>query len=190
MERLMEKYNKEVAPELVKKFGYKNKMSAPRIVKVVVNTGFGRQVAGKTADEQKKIADFMLEDLTTICGQRGVKTAAKKSIASFKIRQGMHIGAKVTLRGKKMTDFLDKLIHVVLPRSRDFKGVDSKSVDGKGNLTLAIKEHIVFPEILPEKAKNIFGLEITIVTTSKSKEEGLELFKLIGFPFIKEEKTD
>jgi len=180
--RLTEKFNTEAVPSLIKKFGYKSKMAVPRIEKVVVNTGFGKQIAGKTTEEQKKISDSFLEDLTMICGQKGIKTLAKKSIASFKVREKMPLGAKVTLRGKKMTDFLERLIHLVLPRTRDFKGIDPKSVDGKGNLTLAIKEHIAFPEILPERARNIFGLEITVVTTANNKEEGLELLKLLGFP--------
>jgi len=182
MLRLPEKYKKEVIPAMKEKFGYTSNMAVPRIEKVVVNTGFGRQVAGKSTDEQKKISDSMLEDMTMICGQRGIKTLAKKSIASFKVREKMPLGIKVTLRGKKMTDFLERLIHLVLPRTRDFKGIDAKSVDKKGNLTLAIKENIAFPEILPERAKNIFGLEVTVVTGANTKEEGLELFKLLGFP--------
>ncbi len=182
---LLEKYGQEVVPEMMKKFGYKNKMAVPKINKVVVNTSFGRQVAGKTQDEQKKIVDFILEDLSLLCGQRPVITYAKKSIASFKIRQGMPLGAKVTLRGKKMIDFLERLIHLVLPRSRDFKGIPAESIEKKGNLTIGIQEHIAFPEILPEKAKNIFGLEITVATTAKTHEGGLELLKLMGFP-IKE----
>jgi len=180
--RFIEKFNTEAVPGMIKKFGYKSRMAVPRIEKVVVNTGFGRQVAGKSTEEQKKISDSILEDLTVICGQKGIKTLAKKSIASFKVREKMPLGAKVTLRGKKMIDFLERLIHLVLPRTRDFKGIDLKSVDKKGNLTLAIKEHIAFPEILPERAKNIFGLEVTVATSAKSKEEGLELFRLLGFP--------
>ncbi len=179
---LSEKYNQEAIPEMMKKFGYKNKMAVPKIEKVIVNTGFGRQVASKTSEEQKKIVDFMMEDLGFVCGQKAIKTYAKRSIASFKTREGMVIGAKVTLRGKKMTDFLERLIHIALPRSRDFKGISAKSIDERGNLTIGIGEHIVFPEILPEKAKNIFGLEITVVTTAKTHEEGLELLKLLGFP--------
>ena len=173
-------------PKMREKFGYKTPMAVPRIEKVVVNTGFGRQVAGKTSEEQKKFSDYILENLTVICGQKGVKTLAKKSIASFKVREKMPLGAKVTLRKKRMADFLERLIHLALPRTRDFKGINSESVDGNGNLTLAVKEHIAFPEILPEKAKNIFGLEITVVTTAKTKKEGLELFKLLGFPVKKE----
>jgi len=182
---LPEKYKKEAIPAMKEKFGYKNDMAVPKIEKVIVNTGFGRQIAGKTAEEQKKIQDFILEELSLICGQRAVLTKAKKAIAAFKVRQGMSLGARATLRGKKMIDFLERLIHLALPRSRDFQGIEPKSVDKEGNLTLGIKEHIAFPEILPEKAKNIFGLEVTVVTTAKTREEGLELFKLLGFPIKK-----
>ena len=182
MQRLKDKYNTEVIPQMMSKFGYKSKMAVPRIEKVVVNTGFGRQVSGKGTEDQKKISDSILEDITMICGQRGVKTLAKKSIAGFKVRAKTPLGIKVTLRGKKMTDFLERVIHLVLPRTRDFKGIESKSVDEKGNLTLAVKEHIIFPEIMPEKAKNIFGLEITAVSSAQTREEGLELFRLLGFP--------
>lgn len=182
MLRLKEKYEKEVVPEMIKKFGYKNKMAVPKIEKVVVNTGFGRLVVGKTSDEQKKIQEGILENLALICGQKPVLKKAKKSISSFKIRSGMSIGAAVTLRGKKMYDFLERLIYLTLPRSRDFSGIEKKSFDGKGNLTIGIKECTIFPEILPEKIKNIFGLEITVVTNAKSREEGIELLKLMGFP--------
>ncbi len=180
--KLEEKYNTEVIPEMMKRFGYKNKLAVPKIEKVVVNTGFGRQVSGKTSEEQKKIAGFISEDLSLICGQKAILTRAKKSISSFKTRQGMSIGAKVTLRGKKMRDFLERLIHLALPRSRDFRGIEQSSLDKKGNLTIAIKEHIAFPEILSEKAKDIFGFEATITTTAKNREEALELLKLLGFP--------
>ncbi len=149
---------------------------------MVLNTGFGREITNKTGEEHKKFIEFIVDEMSLIAGQKALKTLAKKSIASFKIRKGMVIGAKVTLRGKKMTDFLERLIHLVLPRTRDFQGISQKSVDGQGNLTLAIKEHIAFPEITPEKARNIFGLEITVVSTSKNREEALELFKLLGFP--------
>ncbi|MDP1538619.1 MAG: 50S ribosomal protein L5 [bacterium] len=179
---LQEKYKQKVVPAMQEKFGYRNTMAVPKLKKVVVNTGYGREVSGKTNEEQKKIVDSILEDFSLICGQRAVKTYAKKAISSFKIREGMPIGVKVNLRGKKMTDFLERLIHITLPRTRDFNGVPSESIDKQGNLTIAIKEHIAFPEILPEKARNIFGLEITIVTTAKNQEEALELFKLLGFP--------
>jgi len=180
--RLPEKYKKEVIPQMMEEFGYKNIMAVPKIEKVVVNTGFGRLITDKTSEEQKKIFEAILEDLSLITGQRPVLTRAKKSISGFKIRQGLPIGAEVTLRGKRMFDFLERLINIALPRSRDFQGIDLKSFDKKGNLTIAIREHITFPEILPEKAKNIFGLEITVVTTAKKREEGVELLKLLGFP--------
>ena len=179
---LQEKYQKTAVPKLKEKFGYKNNLAVPKITKVVVNTGFGRQVAAKTGQEQKKFIESVLEDLTLISGQRAIPTKAKKSIASFKVREGMAVGAKITLRGKRMRDFLERLIHIVLPRTRDFQGISLKSVDKEGNLTLAVREHIAFPEILPEKVRDIFGLEITVVTTAKNKEEGLELLKLLGFP--------
>jgi len=182
MSKLQEKYKKEVVPALMQKFGYKSPMAAPKIEKVVVNTGYGRQVADKTNEEQKKMTDFILGELGLICGQKAVKTYAKKAISSFKLRQGMPIGAKVTLRGRKMADFLERFINLALPRTRDFKGISPESIDKQGNLTVAVKEHITFPEILPEKARNIFGLEITVVTTAKNKEEAIELFKLLGFP--------
>ncbi len=182
---LSDKYKREVIPQMMEKFGYRNAMAVPKIEKVVVNTGFGRQISGKTNEEQKKFTDFILEELGLVCGQKAIKTLAKKSIASFKVRQGMPLGAKVTLRGRKMADFLERFIHIALPRTRDFKGIEPASLDKKGNLTIAVKEHIVFPEILPERAKNIFGLEVTVVTTAKSREEGLELLRLLGFPIKK-----
>jgi large subunit ribosomal protein L5 len=185
MIRLAEKYKKEVIPAMQEKFNYKSVMAVPKIEKVVINTGFGRQAAALGNDEQKKLADYVLENLGLIAGQKPVKTYARKAIAPFKIRQGMVIGAKVSLRGKKMVDFLERLVHLVLPRTRDFKGLLNKAVDKQGNLTIGVKEHIVFPEILPEKARNIFGLEITVNTTAKTKEEALELFKLLGFPMEK-----
>jgi len=182
MLRLKNKYKKEVITAMKEKFGYKSVMAAPRIEKVIVNTGFGRLISGKTSEEQKKIYDLILNDLSLICGQRPVLTKAKKSIAGFKTRIGMPIGAKVTLRGNKMYDFLDRIIHIALPRSRDFRGIDKKSFDNKGDLNIGIKEHIVFPEVSPEKAKTIFGFEITVVTTAKNREEGIGLLKLMGFP--------
>lgn len=182
MLQLKEKYTKEVMPAMMKKFGYKNVMAVPKIVKVVVNTGFGRLIAGKSSEERKKIYKAILEDLALITAQRPIFKKAKKSISSFKVREGMFLGATVVLRKEKMYDFLQRLIHIALPRTRDFRGIDQKSIDERGNLTYGIKEHIVFPEILLEKVKNIFGLEATVVTTAKSKKEGLELLKLLGFP--------
>lgn len=186
MLRLKDKYIKEIVPLLQEKFGFKNKMAIPKIIKVVVNTGFGKLIANKSSDEQKKIYEAIVNDLSLICGQKPIITKIKKSIAGFKIRKGMPVGSCVVLRGEKAYDFLEKLINLILPRSRDFQGIKPQSVDQKGNLTIGLKEHIVFPEISPEKVKNIFGLEITISTTAKNKEQGIELLKLLGFPFKKD----
>jgi len=180
--RLRDKYQKEVVPEIMKRFGYKSKMAVPKIGKVVINTGFGRLISGKTSEEQKKIYTAILNDLSLICGQLPILTRAKKSISGFKIREGLPIGARVTLRGKRMYDFLERLIQIGLPRSRDFRGIDSESIDKEGNLTIGIKEQIAFPEVSPEKIKNIFGFEITVVTTAKNREKGIELLRLLGFP--------
>ena len=182
MMALKEKYQKEVIPKMMEKFGYKNKMAVPRIEKVIVNTGFGRLIVGKGSDEQEKIQGPILEDLSLIVGQKAVLKRAKKSIATFKTRKGMPLGAAVNLRKDKMYDFLERFVFFALPRTRDFRGISQKSIDQKGNLSYGVKEHTVFAEILPEKVKNIFGLEVTVVTTAKNKEEGLELFKLMGFP--------
>jgi large subunit ribosomal protein L5 len=182
MIRLQDKYKKEVVLAIKERFGYKSPMAVPRIEKVVINTGFGRAISGKSSDEQKKIAEGILNDLTLICGQRPVLTKAKKSISGFKLRKDLAIGAKITLRRKRMYDFLERLIHIALPRTRDFRGINPSSIDKKGNLTIGIREHIVFPEILPEKIKLNFGFEITVNTTTKKREEGLELLRLLGFP--------
>lgn len=182
MLRFKDRYNKEAIPQMKAKFGYKSSMAVPRIEKVLVNTGFGRLVVGATADEQKKICQNVVDDLSLICGQKPVLTLSKKSIASFKLRKGIPIGAKVTLRGRRMEDFVDRLVRVSLPRSRDFQGINPKSIGKEGNLTLGIKEQITFPEVSPESAKRIFGLEVTIVTSAGSKEEGTELLKILGFP--------
>lgn len=182
MMRLLEKYEKEVVPKMMEKFGYKNKMAVPKIEKVVVNCGFGRLLYGKTAAEKEKIYNEILDNLALICGQRPVLTKARKSISGFKIRKGMPLGAKVTLRRRRMYDFLERLIHITLPRSRDFQGISPKSLDKNGNLTIGIKEHFAFPEIDPEKTRHVFGLEITVVTNTKKRKEALELFRLLGFP--------
>jgi len=179
---LKEKYQKEVIPKMMEKFGYKNKMAVPKIEKVVLNTSFGKLISGKTGEEQKKIQEAILEEMSLIAGQRPVFKKAKRSISSFKLRQGMIVGATVTLRRRKMYDFLERFIYITLPRVRDFRGIEKKSFDEKGNLTVGIKEHIVFPEISPEKSKNVFGLEVTVVITAKAKEEGMELLRLLGFP--------
>jgi len=190
MIRLKEKYQKEVIPTLLKKEEYKNVMQLPKIEKVVVNTGFGREVTSKTSGERNKFLKNVLGDVAAICGQKPVLTKAKKSISAFKVREGMPVGCKVVLRGQKMYDFIDRVIHIALPRSRDFRGIDLKAVDQNGNLTIAVKEHIVFPEVSPEKAKNIFGLEFTIVTTAKTKEEAIEFLRLIGLPLKEDNKEE
>lgn len=183
--KIKEKYKKDAISGMKAKFNYKNVMAIPRIKKVVVNTGFGRVIGPKTKDEQKKFGEYIINNISQVTGQRPVLTRARKSISSFKLREGSVIGAKVTLRGKKMYDFLERLVNIVLPRSRDFSGISLKNVDKAGNLNLGIKEHIAFPEISPEKSPIIIGLEITVVTDAKTREEGLELFKLLDFPFKK-----
>ena len=182
MEKLQEKYKKEVVPAMMQKFGYKNPMAVPSIKKVVLNSSFGKEVVGKAAGEREKIQELITQDLSLIAGQKTNLVRAKKSIAGFKLREGLEIATVVTLRKSRMWDFLERLIYLSLPRSRDFKGIETKSIDKNGNLSIGFKEHISFPEIFTEKEKTIFGLEITVVTNAKSKEEGLELYKLLGFP--------
>ncbi|MEA3293276.1 MAG: 50S ribosomal protein L5 [Patescibacteria group bacterium] len=182
MIRLSEKYKKEAIPAMMEKFGYKNIMAVPKIKKVVINTSFGKLISGKSKDDQKKTYEAIMNDLAALSGQQPILTNTKKSIASFKTRKGIPIGAMVTLRKSKMFDFLERLIYITLPRSRDFRGIKPQSIDQNGNLTIALKEQIDFPEISQERIKNIFGLEMTIVTNSKTKEEGLNMFKLLGFP--------
>lgn len=179
---LKKEYYKEVVSKMMEEFGYKNPLTVPKISKVIVNTGFGRLVSGKPSNEQKKIYEAVLNDLALIIGQKPVLTKARKSISGFKVRKGMPLGAKITLRGKKMYDFLERLIHVALPRTRDFRGINRDSFDKEGNMTIGIKEHIAFPEVSPEEVKKIFSFEITVVTTAKNKEEGIKLLKLLGFP--------
>ncbi|MDO8470352.1 MAG: 50S ribosomal protein L5 [bacterium] len=185
MKRLKDIYIKEAKPALLKKFSYKSVMAVPRLEKVVVNTSFGKLLSAKTGDDRRKSQEELLKDMAVITGQKPLVTKAKDSIAGFKTRKGMDLGAKVTLRQSRMYDFLEKLFFVVLPRSRDFRGLDSKGVDPMGNFTLGLKEHLFFPEISPEKVRNSMGLEITLVTSAKNKEEGLELLKLLGIPFKK-----
>ena len=182
------KYQKEVIPAMMSEHGYKNVMAIPKIVKVVVNSCFGKEVATKTSTEREKTVKNVVSDLMLITGQKPKVAKSKKSIAGFKLRGGLEIGACSTLRKDKMYAFLERLIYLTLPRSRDFQGLKTKSIDKKGNLTIGFKENISFPEIITEKEKTIFGLEVTVVTNAKSKEEGLRLFKLLGFPF-KEEKA-
>jgi len=170
------KYAEKVVAKMKKKFGYKNDLEVPRIQKVVINSGIG-----KISKENDKIEE-VIRSLSEIAGQKTIKTKAKKAISGFKVREGMDVGVAVTLRGKKMWWFIDRLINVALPRTRDFQGIDKKSVDSGGNLNIGIKEHMIFPEIIPEKVKHIFGFQINIVSTAKNREEGMELLKLLGFP--------
>jgi len=180
--RLKDKYKKEVIPQMVEKFGYKSPMAVPKIEKVVVNCGFGREVTGKTSSEREKFIENIFSVLAQITGQKPVLQKAKKSISSFKLREGMPIGAKVILRKKRMYSFLEKLIWLVLPRTRDFRGIPLSSVDKEGNLTLRFKEYSPFSEVVLEKEKAIFGLEVTIVTNAKNRDEGIELLRLMEFP--------
>ncbi len=177
MARLKDKYTNEVAKAMMQKFGYDNVMEIPKVEKVVLNMGVGEAVSNP------KILDAAVNDMTQIAGQRPIITRAKKSIAAFKIRQGMPIGTKVTLRGERMYQFLDKLMNVALPRVRDFRGVSPKAFDGRGNYTLGVREQLIFPEIDYDKIDKIRGMDIIIVTTAKSDEEARELLKLMGMPF-------
>lgn len=175
---LEEKYKKEIIPQMKQKFGYKNNFSVPQIKKVVINVGIGSTVVAKDEKAQESIA----KDIVLITGQKPLVTLAKKAISAFKLREGMPVGLKVTLRGKRMYDFLFRLVNVVLPRTRDFRGLDSKSIDKGGNLSIGIKEHLIFPEISQDDIRRIFGMEITVVTHFKDKEKVIELYKLMGFP--------
>ena len=175
--RLRQKYEKEVVPGLMKQFGYKNPMQVPRVDRIVVNMGLGVAVGNP------KVIDAAVTELTAITGQKPVVTRAKKSIATFKLREGMPIGAKVTLRREKMWEFFDRLVTLALPRVRDFRGISSKAFDGAGNYTLGLKEQIVFPEIEFDKVDSIKGMNITFVTTAPSNEEARGLLKLLGMPF-------
>ncbi len=179
MNRLQEKYQNSVRAELQQKFGYKSSMQIPKIEKIVINMGCGDAVANS------KVLDDAVEDLTIIAGQKPVVTKAKKSIANFKLREGMPIGCKVTLRGERMYEFLDKLVSVALPRVRDFHGVNQNAFDGRGNYTLGVKEQLIFPEINFDKVKKVRGMDIVIVTTAQTDEEGRTLLALMGMPFKK-----
>ena len=174
---LKAKYQAEVAPALMQKFGYKSTMQIPRLEKIVVNVGCSE------ARENAKVLDAVVNDLTTITGQKAVITKAKKSVANFKLREGMPIGAKVTLRGDKMWEFLDRLFNVALPRVRDFQGINPNSFDGRGNYALGIKEQLIFPEIEYDKIDKIRGMDIVMCTTAQTDEEARELLKLVGAPF-------
>lgn len=173
---IREKYFKKAVPAMKEKFSYGNDLAIPRIEKVVVNVGTGKIL--KEADRVEEI----LTSLAEITGQRPIKSKARKAISGFKIRQGLEIGAKVTIRGKRMWQFIERLVNVALPRTRDFQGIEEKSIDQHGNLNIGIKEHIVFPEISVEKVKNIFGFQVTVVTSARNQKEAVELFRLLGFP--------
>ena len=177
MARLKEKYTAEVAPALMKKFEYKSVMQIPRIDKVVVNVGCGE------ARDNAQVLEAVVRDLTTITGQKAIITNAKKSVANFKVREGMPVGAKVTLRGEKMWEFLDRLFNVALPRVRDFRGINPNSFDGRGNYALGIKEQLIFPEIEYDKIDKIRGMDIVVCTTAKTDEEAKALLELVGAPF-------
>lgn len=180
--RLKEKYQKQIVPKMEEKFGFKNAMLVPRLTKVVLNVGFGHHL------KEKEYLASVEKGLTQIAGQKPVFTKAKKSISAFKIREGLVIGAKVTLRGQRMYDFVEKLVNITFPRVRDFRGISDKAVDRNGNLTVGFKEHVSFPEIRVEEVDNLYGLEICLATSAKNREAGLELFRLLGFPFKKDTK--
>lgn len=179
MPRLKDYYKSEVAPALMKRFGYKNVMQIPKLDKIVLNVGAG------DAKENAKVIDSVISELTTITGQKAVPTIAKKSVANFKLRQGMKIGVKVTLRGDRMFEFVDKLFNFALPKVRDFKGINPNGFDGRGNYSLGLKEQLIFPEIEYDKVEKIRGMNITFVTTARTDEEARELLSLLGAPFAK-----
>jgi large subunit ribosomal protein L5 len=182
MSRLRELYKTEAVPALMKQFGYKNIMAVPRLVKINVNMGLGEAIANA------KVLDVAAEELAAITGQRPVVTKAKKSIAAFKLRQGMPIGVTATLRGSRMYEFLDRLVSIALPRVRDFRGVSPRSFDGRGNYTLGLKDQLVFPEIDFAKADKARGMNVTVVTSARSDEEAYELLRVLGVPFAKREQ--
>lgn len=180
--RLKEKYNKEIVNQLRERFQYKSVMQVPKITKICINKGIGNAVS------DKKLVDIGVDELTTITGQKAVATKAKTSVSNFKLREGMPIGARVTLRGDRMYEFMDRLMTIALPRVRDFRGVNDKGFDGRGNYTLGVKEQIIFPEISIDKIKAISGMDITFVTTAKNDEESYELLKAFGMPFMNVKK--
>ena len=175
---LKKMYQDEVAPALMQKFGYTSTMQIPRVDKIVINVGCSE------AKENPKVLDAVVRDITTITGQKAVITKAKRSVANFKLREGMPIGVKVTLRGNKMWEFLDRLFNVALPRVRDFRGISPDAFDGRGNFAVGIKEQLIFPEIEYDKIDKIRGMDIVVCTTAKTDEEGRELLKLVGAPFV------
>ena len=179
MSRLKEKYTNEIVDAMTKKVGYKNIMEVPKLDKIVINMGVGE------AKENAKVLDSAVKDLETITGQKVVLTRAKNSVANFKIREGMPIGCKTTLRGEKMYDFMDRLVNLALPRVRDFRGVSADSFDGRGNYALGVKEQLIFPEIEYDKVEKVRGMDVIVVTTAKTDEEARELLRLFGMPFAK-----
>ena len=179
MNRLQEKYNNEIVPAMIEKFGYKNIMQVPKLNKIVINMGVGE------AKDNSKVLDSAVKDLEIIAGQKAVVTKAKKSIANFKIREGLPIGCKVTLRGEKMYDFADRLINLALPRVRDFRGVSANSFDGRGNYALGIIEQLIFPEFEYDKVDKVRGMDVIFVTTANTDEEARELIRLFGMPYVK-----
>lgn len=179
--RLLEFYKTGVVPELTKKFKYKSILQVPKLEKICVNVGIGQ------ASQDPKIIDSVVKDIENIVGQKAVVTKAKKSVSNFKLREGMKIGCKVTLRKARMYEFLDRLINVAIPRIRDFRGVNDKSFDGNGNYTLGIKEHVIFPEINIDNVARLFGMDITFVTSARTNDEAMELLKAFGMPFVKRE---
>ena len=181
---LQQKYQKEVIPKMKEKFSYKNNLAVPKLEKIIVNAGVGRLSQQQNFEE--KILPELMKELALITGQKPKTTAAKKSISGFKIRQGQIVGLKTTLRRKRMYDFLERLIYIYLPRVRDFKGIDIKNIDAKGNLTIGIKEQTIMPEINPETSKVDFGLEVTIVSNAGKREEVIELYRQLGIPLKKQ----
>lgn len=177
--RLKKQYKEEIVPALTEKFGFKTVMRVPKLQKIIISQGLGDAVA------DKKVIDHAIADVSRIAGQKVVATISKKDVSNFKLRKGMPIGTKVTLRGDKMYDFLDRFISVALPRTRDFRGINAKGFDGRGNFNLGVKEHIIFPEIDIDKVNKILGMDITFVTSAENDEEGKALLDAFGFPFIK-----
>ncbi len=185
MDKLQKKFNTEVIGAMMKQFGFKNPMSVPRITKVTINSSFGKQAVTKTSSEREKMINLISQDLALISGQKPNLVKSKKSIAGFKLREGLEIAAMVTLRKGRMWDFLERLIYLSLPKSRDFQGLNIVSVDQGGNLNIGFREHINFPEIFTDKEKTIIGLQVTVSTNAKNHEQGLALFRLMGFPIKK-----
>jgi large subunit ribosomal protein L5 len=181
--RLLETYRKEIVPALMKRFNYRNIMQVPRLEKIAINTGVGQ------ATQDPKLVEATVRDLEMIAGQKVVVTRARKSISNFKLREGMPIGCRVTLRSTRMYEFLDRLVNITVPRIRDFRGLSDKSFDGRGNYTVGIKEHTVFPEVDVDKITRVYGMDITIVTTAGTDQEAYELLKGFGFPFVKRQEV-